>query len=580
MLLSQAYMPTLREAPKDADVASHSLLVRGGFVRKSAAGVYTFLPLALRAIEKIKRIIREELDEAGAHELLLPIVTPAELWQESSRWEQYGPELLRLVDRKGAEFCFGPTHEEAIVDVVRRDVKSYKQLPLNLYQIQIKFRDEVRPRAGLMRGREFIMKDAYSFDADEAGAHRSYTKMYDAYARIFTRLGLDFRAVEADSGNIGGSLSHEFQVLASSGEDAIVSSTGSDFAANVEAVALAAAPRFVANGDEIAATAVDTPNEKTIEQLCVALGVVAAETIKCVAFSVDGAPVLAFVRGDREVNPVKVRKVTGGAVAELADGEWLSRTTGLPAGFIGPIGIVGVRTLVDHEVFAMASAVCGANAAETHLRHVIPARDIVGVTAVDIRMAEQGDPSPDGAGTLQLWRGIEVGHVFYLGTKYSEAMGASFLDEHGKEQPFAMGCYGIGVSRILAATVEQHHDEAGITWPVSVAPYEVAVLDLARDEGACARELYRGLRAAGVDAVLDDRAVRPGVKFADADLIGWPLQIVVGRKASEGVVEVKVRAGGVRVDRPLAGLVELVTAAIFRARSGEPLALPDVAADL
>ncbi len=574
MLLRTLHQPTLREAPKDAEVVSHALLVRAGFIRKAAAGIYTFLPLGLRALGKVKRVVREELERAGAQELLMPMVTPAELWQESGRWQKYGPELLRLKDRKDGDFCLGPTHEEVIVDVVRRDVKSYKQLPLNLYQIQTKFRDEIRPRAGLMRGREFLMKDAYSFDADEAGAMRAYQAMYDAYTRIFRRLGLDFRAVQADTGNIGGSLSHEFQVLASSGEDTIVSSDGSDFAANIEAVALPAPPAAVVGADAPTPRKVSTPDEKTIAEVCRTLGVAEDETIKAVAFDADGVPALAFVRGDREVNPVKVRKALGAGLVELADGAWFATKTGLSPGFLGPCGLAGVRAVIDAEVLAMPRAACGANESGFHLVDVVPVRDCAGLAVADLRMAVVGDPSPDGKGTLQVWRGIEVGHVFYLGTRYSAPMQATFLDESGREQPFVMGCYGIGISRILAAAIEQHHDDGGICWPVAMAPAEVIVLDLEKDGGERARTLYQGLLAAGVEAVLDDRDVRPGVKFADADLVGWPLQVVVGRRAAEGVVEAKVRAGGARVEVALDGLVTRVQAAIASARAGAALILP------
>ena len=573
MLLRTLHQPTLREAPKDAEVISHALLVRAGLIRKAAAGIYTFLPLGLRALSKVKRVVREELDRAGAQEVLMPMVTPAELWQESGRWQKYGPELLRLKDRKNGDFCLGPTHEEVIVDVVRRDVKSYKQLPLNLYQIQTKFRDEIRPRAGLMRGREFVMKDAYSFDVDEAGAMCAYQAMYDAYSRIFRRLGLDFRAVQADTGNIGGSLSHEFQVLASSGEDTIVSSDGSDFAANIEAVALSAPTPAMASADAKPPRKVATPDEKTIAEVCRALGVAERETVKAVALDADGAPALAFVRGDREVNPVKVRKALGAGLVELADGAWFASKTGLPPGSLGPCGLSGLRAVIDAEVLAMERAVCGANEAGFHLMDVVPVRDCADLPVADVRMAVAGDPSPDGKGTLQVWRGIEVGHVFYLGTRYSAPMQATFLDESGREQPFVMGCYGIGISRILAAAIEQHHDDAGICWPVALAPAEVIVLDLEKDGGERARALYQGLLAAGVDAVLDDRDVRPGVKFADADLVGWPLQVVVGRRAAEGMVEAKVRAGGVRVEVALDGLVARIQAAIASARSGAALTL-------
>lgn len=576
MRVSNLHMPTLRQPPKDAEVVSHALLVRAGFIRKSAAGIYSFLPLAVRSLEKVKRIIRDELEAAGAQEVLLPIVTPAELWHESRRWNEYGPELLRLTDRKGGEFCVGPTHEEAIVDVVRRDVRSYKQLPVNLYQIQTKFRDEIRPRAGLMRGREFLMKDAYSFDADEASAVKSYRGMFDAYVRIFERIGLDFRPVEADSGNIGGSLSHEFQVLADSGEDRIVSSDGSDYAANVETVPLLApAPASIAD-DAVPYEVVDTPGAKSIERLCQVMSCTPADTIRAIAFNADGEPLLVFVRGDREVNDVKVKKAAGVSVLEIAEAAWFARSTKLPVGYLGPVGGQGLgetRALVDTEVLAMPTAICGANEKQRHLRGVIPARDLSGLKAADLRMATDGDPSPDGKGALRTHRGIEVGHVFYLGTKYSESMKATFLDEEGKEKPFEMGCYGIGVSRILSAAIEQGNDKRGIVWPVAIAPYEVAVLCLGNEPEnvAIAETLYSDLRAQGVEVVLDDRDVRPGVKFNDADLIGWPLQIVVGRKAGEGLVEVKVRRTGDRSEQAIDGLVDRVAGVIRTARDGSEL---------
>ena len=580
MLMRKLHSPTLREAPKDAEVVSHALLVRGGFIRKSAAGIYSFLPLALRSLEKIKSIIRQELNRADAQEVLLPLIIPSELWEESGRWAQYGPELLRLQDRKGADFCVGPTHEEAVVDVIRRDISSYRQLPVNLYQIQTKFRDEVRPRAGLMRGREFIMKDAYSFDADENGAKQSYQAMYDAYVRIFERLGLDFRPVEADTGNIGGSLSHEFQVLAESGEDRIVSAEGSGYAANVEMVPLPAPAPADVPADAGPWQVVDTPGVKSIDSLCKFMKVGPEQTIRAVAYNADGKPLLVFLRGDREVNEVKVRKITGVHVLEIAEAAWFARSTGLPVGYLGPVGGAGlgdVQAVVDHEVLAMATVVCGANEKQRHLQDVRPARDIVaaGLQVADLRMATDGDPSPDGGGKLRTHKGIEVGHVFYLGTKYSEAMGARFLDEQGQERPFEMGCYGIGVSRILSAAIEQGNDKRGMIWPVAIAPYEVAVVSLAREEQGAeiARELYDGLRAAGVETVLDDRDVRPGVKFNDADLIGWPVQVVVGRKASEGLVELKLRHTGQRDDVPVEGLIERLTSAIVTARAGRPLEL-------
>ncbi|MCO4759887.1 MAG: proline--tRNA ligase [Myxococcales bacterium] len=576
MRVSHLHIPTLRQPPKDAEVVSHALLVRAGFIRKAAAGIYSYLPLAVRSLEKVKRIIREELEAAGAQEVLLPLIVPAELWKESARWDEYGPELLRVSDRKGGEFCVGPTHEEAVVDVVRRDVRSYKQLPVNLYQIQNKFRDEIRPRAGLMRGREFIMKDAYSFDADEAGAQVSYKAMFDAYVRIFQRIGLDFRPVEADSGNIGGSLSHEFQVLADSGEDRIVSSDGSDYAANVETVPLAAPTPAAFTAETAAYEVIDTPGTKSIESLCKLMKCSPADTIRAVAFNADGKPLLVMLRGDREVNDVKVKKAAGVAVLEIAEAAWFAKTTKLPVGYLGPIGDLGeTRMLVDAEVLAMPAAICGANEKQRHIQGVVPARDLAGAEVMDLRMATDGDPSPDGGGTLRTHRGIEVGHVFYLGTKYSDSMKATFLDEAGKERPFEMGCYGIGVSRILSAAIEQGHDKRGISWPVAIAPYEVCVLSLAKDgEGAeIAQTLYEQLRAQKIETVLDDRDVRPGVKFNDADLVGWPIQLVVGRKATEGQIEVKIRHAGTRSDELLDGLVERVTAAVRTARDGSTVTL-------
>ena len=575
MRAHRLHIPTLREPPRDAEVISHALLVRAGFIRRAAAGIYSFLPMGMRSLEKIKGIIREELAEAGAEEVLLPVVVPAELWQESGRWEQYGPELLRLSDRKGGEFCLGPTHEEAIVDLVRRDVRSYKQLPLNLYQIQTKFRDEMRPRAGLMRGREFVMKDAYSFDASDAAAKVSYQAMFDAYGRIFSRMGLDFRPVEADTGNIGGKLSHEFQVLAESGEDAIVSCDSCDFAANVEMAPLNAPAVHVWPTDAPQSRVVATPGQKTIEDVVAFLGASSDVAVKAVCFKVDARAVVAFVRGDREVNEVKVKRALDATLIEIADGEWFAKATGLPPGYIGAMDAAGVDMILDHEVLAMATAIIGANAADQHRVDVIPARDLATVPVADLRMAVAGDDCPRCEGSLRTFRGVEVGHVFFLGTKYSESMQATFLDEGGREKPFVMGCYGIGVSRILSAAVEQNHDDRGITWPVAIAPFEVVVISIARDEAgaAVAEDLYTQLRGRGVDVVIDDRKLRPGVKFNDADLIGYPLQITVGRDAAEGIVEVKVRAAGERQNMPIEGLVDGVVAAITAARDGSALKL-------
>ncbi len=571
MRASQLHQPTLREAPKDAEVISHQYLVRGGYIRRVAAGVYSFLPLGVRALEKVKAIVRQEMNRAGAQEVFMPAIVPAELWQESGRWDFYGPELLRIKDRKQADFCVGPTHEEVVVDLARKDVRSYKQLPVNFYQIQTKFRDEMRPRAGLMRGREFIMKDAYSFDATVEGAHKSYQAMYDAYQRIFTRLGLDFRAVEADTGNIGGSMSHEFQVLADSGEDNIVSCDTCDFAANVEKAPLpenAFAPIDAGVGPF---HAVETPGTKTIESLCKLLNVTAQDTIKAVLYMADDQPAVAFVRGDREVNEVKVKQALGARTLFLAEAEWFAKTTGLPPGYIGALGTGKLRCVLDTEIRAMPKAVCGANEKQKHTVDVVPARDLADATYADLRMALPGDPCPKCAGKLRAFKGIEVGHVFYLGQKYSKAMNATFLDQDRTEKPFEMGCYGIGVSRILSAAIEQNNDARGIQWPVSIAPFEVAVL--AVDPSELAEQLYTELQNADIDVLLDDRDERPGVKFNDADLIGYPLQIIVGRKAAEGIVEVKIRKSGVRLELPVANLVATVQKAIALARTGKPIEL-------
>ncbi len=583
MRASQLHLPTLREPPKDAETISHQYLVRAGYIRRVSAGIYSFLPLGVRSMEKVKRIVRDEMDKAGAQEVFLPAMVPAELWQESGRWQKYGPELLRVKDRKNADYCIGPTHEEVIVDLVRKDVRSYKQLPVNLYQIQTKFRDEIRPRAGLMRGREFIMKDAYSFDADQPGAHKSYKRMYEAYNAIFSRLGLRFRPVEADTGNIGGSMSHEFQVLADSGEDAIVACDRCDFAANVEKAPLQD-PGFAAVNPAVgAAHAVETPGAKSIEQVCKVLNCKPEAMIKAVLYMADDQPAVAFVRGDREANEVKVKQALGATAVYLAEAEWFAKATGLPPGYLGPVLPAGydaskVRFVADFEVKALASAVCGANEKQQHLVDVVPARDLPALTYADLRMAVQGDACPRCTGKLQSFKGIEVGHVFYLGQKYSKAMSATFLDEQGKEQVFEMGCYGIGITRILSAAIEQNHDARGIRWPVAIAPWECAVLGLGSETpiSETAANLYRDLQSAGVETVLDDRDERPGIKFADADLIGYPVQVIVGKRAGEGIVEVKLRHSGDKLELPVAGLAGRVGRAIAAARSGAPLTAADL----
>ena len=571
MRASQLHQPTLREPPKDAEVISHQYLVRGGYIRRVAAGIYSFLPLGVRSLEKVKAIVRQEMNRAGAQEVFMPAIVPAELWQESGRWDFYGPELLRIKDRKQADFCVGPTHEEVVVDMARKDLRSYKQLPVNFYQIQTKFRDEMRPRAGLMRGREFIMKDAYSFDASVEGAHKSYKVMYDAYQRIFTRLGLDFRAVEADTGNIGGSMSHEFQVLAESGEDNIVSCDTCDFAANVEKAPLPDNAFAAVDPAIVPAHAIETPGTKTIDSLCKLLSIRPQDTIKAVLYMADEQPAVAFVRGDREVNEVKVKEALGAKTLFLAEAEWFAKTTGLPPGYIGAIGTGALKCVLDSEIRAMPKAVCGANEKQKHTVDVVPARDLADATYADLRMALPGDPCPKCAGKLRAFKGIEVGHVFYLGQKYSKSMNATFLAQDGTEKPFEMGCYGIGVSRILSAAIEQNNDARGIQWPVSIAPFEVAVL--AVDPSDLAEKLYADLLAAGIDVVLDDREERPGVKFNDADLIGYPLQIIVGRKAAEGIVEVKIRKSGERLEMSAADLVAKVVKAIVDARMGTAIQL-------
>lgn len=573
MRLSAFHAPTLKEAPKEAELPSHELLIRGGFIRKVAAGVYSFLPLGIRALSKIQTVIREEMNRAGAMEVLMPSVQPAELWQESGRWAKYGPELLRFKDRKGSEFCLGPTHEEVIVDLVRRDIRSYRQLPINLYQIQTKFRDELRPRGGLMRGREFIMKDAYSFDATFEAARVSYDRMHEAYTRIFTRCGLDFRVVEADTGNIGGSASHEFQVLADTGEDSIVSCSHCPYTANVEKAELAAAPPS-GQGEELrTARTVATPGKRTIEDVTAFLDVPAERLVKTLLFLADGKPVAALVRGDHELNEIKLRAVLGAQELMLAGEETVRRVTNAPVGFAGPVGLTGdVRVVADHTIAAQINAVVGANEADAHLVDVNPGRDFTVSLYADLRTASGGEPCPRcGEGTYLFFRGIEVGHIFLLGTKYSEPMRCTFLDESGKEQVTVMGCYGIGVTRILSAAIEQHHDKGGIRWPAAIAPFQVAVLALNLDDASVSEEaekLYRAFLAAGIEALYDDRSERPGAKFKDADLMGTPFQVVIGRKSLEqGGAEVKRRTEDSRTIVPLDQVLSVVQGLIAEAHA-------------
>lgn len=547
MRVSKMFAPTLREVPAEAEVVSHQLMLRAGFLRKSAGGMYNYLPLAWRVLKKIENIVREEMDASGAQELLMPIVQPAEIWQESGRWGVYGEEMFRLKDRHNREFCLGPTHEEMVTSLIRGDVRSYRQLPMNVYQIQNKFRDERRPRFGLMRGREFIMKDAYSFDRDEAGLDVSYKLMYDAYTRIFTRCGLTFRPVEADSGAIGGSGSHEFMVIADSGEAEIVYCNECDYAANVEK-----AEMHVIEAPEEEAKAVEevkTPDCKTIADVCAYLNLPVDKSVKAVAFNSEKGLILCFVRGDHEVNEIKVINTVGVNEVEMAE-ESLLAAAGTVGGYMGPVGIDPEKTIVvvDSTVMKMHNICCGANKEGYHLLNVNPGRDFTPTYVADIRLIQEGDPCPHCGGKVSKARGIEVGQVFKLFTKYSEAMHATFLDENGKEKPMVMGCYGVGVSRTMAAAIEQNNDKDGMIWPVAIAPYEVLVVPVnTKDEASTqkAEVIYEELKKAGVEAVIDDRNERPGVKFKDADLIGYPLRVVVGPKTlAEGKMEVKVRRTG------------------------------------
>jgi prolyl-tRNA synthetase len=564
MRYSRAFIPTLKEVPADAQVASHIFLVRGGFIRRLSAGVYNLLPLGWRVVRKIEQIVREEMDRAGAQEILMPSVVPAELWKETGRWTEYGPLLLRMNDRKGAEFCFGPTHEEVVVDIVRREIRSYRDLPLNLYQIQGKFRDELRPRAGLLRGREFIMKDAYSFHASAEQASEEYRRMYAAYERIFSRCGLEFRVVEADTGAIGGKESHEFQVLAESGEDTIVACSACDYAANTEQAELRApsAPGITVTGGVSELEKVSTPGTKTIDEVAGFLNIPASQLIKTLIYMADAKPVAVLVRGDRAVNEVAVKKVTGAVELFLAREGQVVEVTGAPSGFAGPIGL-SIPVYADAELEGATGAVTGANEADAHLRGVDLARDAKVQAFAQLPPAEAGDSCARcGGGRYEVLRGIEVGHVFNLGTKYSKPMEGTVLDESGQARVMEMGCYGIGITRVASAAIEQHHDESGIVWPMSIAPYEVALLPLQMGDDAvreAAEALYRELLAAGVEVLYDDRDERPGAKFKDADLIGVPLRLALGKRSvKEGNLELKWRRDAEASSLPLAGAAEAV----------------------
>jgi len=568
----QSLIRTLKEDPADAEVVSHKLMVRAGMIRQVARGIYDILPLGLRVVRKVEQIVREEMDRAGAQEILMPAVCPAELWQESGRWEQYGKELLRIKDRYERDFCFGPTHEEVVTDIVRREVRSYRELPLNLYQIQVKFRDEVRPRFGLMRGREFIMKDAYSFHADAPDLEREYQVMADTYRRIFERCGLDTRQVESDTGAIGGRRAHEFQVLADSGEDAIVSCNRCEYAANVEMAAIGMRTENTGAVPTQALRKVRTPEKRTVEEVAAFLSEPPERFIKTLLYITNsGETVAALVRGDHELSEVKLRNALGVAWVAMADAETVERVTGAAVGFAGPVGLQ-VRMVADHALRGITGAVTGANETDHHFVGVEQQRDFGAVACADIRLAHAGDwcPRCDG-GALDAHRGIEVGNIFYLGTKYSAAMHATFLDTAGQERPMEMGCYGIGITRTAAAAVEQNHDEHGIIWPLPLAPVHVCIVPVNWADQRMretAEDLYEKLQAAGVEVLLDDREERPGSKFKDADLLGIPLRVTIGAKSLDrGCVELKPRAEKTAQDLPLADAVEHIVRVVRAALS-------------
>jgi prolyl-tRNA synthetase len=566
MRLSRYLLATVKETPADAEVVSHQLMLRAGMIRRLAAGLYTWMPLGLRVLRKVEAIVRAEMDRAGAQEVLMPAVQPAELWQESGRWDFYGPELLRLQDRHKRDFCFGPTHEEVITDLIRREIRSYKQLPANFYQIQTKFRDEIRPRFGVMRAREFLMKDAYSFHLDQASLQETYDEMYRAYTRIFTRLGLDFRAVRADTGAIGGSHSHEFHVLAASGEDAIAFASEGDYAANVE-LAEALPPTQPRPAPRAERREVATPQQHTIAEVSGFLGVPPAQCLKTLLVKgAEGGVVALVLRGDHELNAIKAAKLT--EVAEplaFASAEEIRKAAGCDAGSLGPVGLE-VPLIVDHAAARVADFVCGANRDGFHLTGVNWGRDLPEPRTADLRNVVDGDAAPDGRGTLAIRRGIEVGHIFQLGQKYSAAMNAACLDEQGRSIVMTMGCYGIGVSRIVAAAIEQNHDERGIVWPESLAPFTVMLLPLNAHKSHRVREaadlLYMELWDHGIETLYDDRGERPGVMFADTDLIGIPHRLVVAEKGLDaGTIEYKHRRGDEVRHIPLSEIIALLKSA-------------------
>ncbi|MBM9605395.1 proline--tRNA ligase [Desulfopila inferna] len=567
MRYSQSLLPTLKENPAEAEVVSHRLMLRAGFMRKLTSGIYTYLPYGLAAIRKVEEIVREEMNRAGAQELLMPMVQPADLWQESGRYEKYGPELLRFKDRHERESCLGPTHEEVITDIIRRDVHSYRDLPLNLYQIQTKFRDEVRPRFGLMRGREFIMKDAYSFDMNDQMAEISYRKMHDAYNRIFKRCGLDFRAVEADSGAIGGSFSHEFMVLAETGEDTIVICEKCEYAANMEK-ARVAAPQLDNSIELSAMEKVETPGKRKVEAVCKFMDIVPEQLVKTMVYLADGEPVGVLLRGDHEVEEVKLKNLLKATDIVMAEDKEVFDATGVSSGYLGPVG-GSIRLVADQQVEAMRNFVTGANEKNFHLKNVNMHRDFEVESIADLRQVTTEDLCPLCSGKLELTEGIEVGHIFKLGDSYSVALGAVFQDNEGQEKPFVMGCYGIGVSRVVAAAIEQNHDANGIIFPVPLAPYKAIILNLDLKDNeitAASEKIYQDLLDQGIETLLDDRDERPGAKFKDADLLGIPYRVTVGKSyAQKGVIEIRRRCDGVTEEIVVADVVPYIVKGVAEA---------------
>jgi len=558
---SQGLINTTKEIPSEAEIVSHQLMLRAGMIKKLAAGVYMYLPLGYRVIRKVEKIIREEMNRAGALEVHLPVLCPSELWQESGRWSLYGPELMRLHDRHSREFCLGPTHEEVITDLVRREVRSYRQLPLNLYQIQTKFRDEIRPRFGLMRGREFIMKDAYSFDRDDAGADINYQKMKETYQNIFRRCGLMFKAVEADTGAIGGNFSHEFMVLADSGEDRIASCSQCEYGSNVEKATYALPLEPPENSDGPLQNSswqelksVSTPDLTSVRDVASFLGVSPAQIVKTLLVKIDGTPAAVLMRGDHELNEIKLKNVTAAVEISMADQETIESVTGGSVGFSGPVGLENVRILADYSVRDLVNFVAGANQKDTHLINVNWGRDCPRPEFFDLRVVQEGDPCPRCSGPMKISQGIEVGHIFKLGTKYSKSLKATYLDQNGEEKIIVMGCYGIGVGRTMSASIEQNHDNDGIIWPMPIAPYQVIVLPTDTTDKNIkdtAEAIYQGLLAAGIEVIIDDREERPGVKFKDSDLLGIPLRITIGSKSlKQNLVEIRIRKTGQIIQVP------------------------------